>query len=125
MLGSVEVVSSTKSSIQNERLTRKNMIKDLHEYMSGPILVSKKAYAKNGKESPVTLGHECSGIIEEVGENVKGLFKGQRVVVRPTIYDGKCSACKGGNRHCCENIRFIGLSGMLIPLTQPITHQKG
>ncbi|KAJ5222821.1 alcohol dehydrogenase [Penicillium citrinum] len=65
----------------------------------------------NGKESPATLGHEFSGIIDEVGENVKGLFKGQRAVVRPTIYDGKCPACKGGNRHCCENIRFIGLSG--------------
>lgn len=64
-----------------------------------------------GKESPVTLGHEFSGIIDEVGENVEGLFKGQRAVIRPTIYDGKCPACKGGNRHCCENIRFIGLSG--------------
>ncbi|CAI7585771.1 unnamed protein product [Penicillium pancosmium] len=56
--------------------------------MSGPILVSKQDYSTGGKETPVTLGHEFSGIIEEVGEDVKGLVKGQRAVVRPTIFDG-------------------------------------
>ncbi|KAJ6001148.1 alcohol dehydrogenase [Penicillium waksmanii] len=38
---------------------------DIHEYISGPILVSKEAYPANGNEIPVTLGHEFSGIIEE------------------------------------------------------------
>jgi threonine dehydrogenase-like Zn-dependent dehydrogenase len=82
--------------------------------MSGPILVSKEAYSASGKQTPVTLGHEFSGTIEEVGKDVKGLLKGQRAVVRPTIFDEKCPACKNGNRHCCENIRFIGLSGMIL-----------
>lgn len=57
------------------------------------------------------MGHEFSGIIEDVGSDVKGLSRGQRAVVRPTIYDEKCTACKQGCRHCCKNIGFIGLSG--------------
>jgi threonine dehydrogenase-like Zn-dependent dehydrogenase len=76
--------------------------------------VSKEANSANGKETPVTLGHEFSGIIEEVGVNVKDLVKGQGVVVRLTIFDEKCVACKSGFRYCCENIRFIGLSGMIL-----------
>ena len=59
------------------------------------------------------MGHEFGGIIEEVGEDVTNVKPGQRAVVRPTIYDGTCCACKEGYNHCCENIGFIGLSGML------------
>lgn len=61
------------------------------------------------------MGHEFSGTIEEVGEDVKGLAPGQRAVVRPTIFDESCSACQQGCEHCCKNIGFIGLSG---------THQR-
>lgn len=61
------------------------------------------------------MGHEFGGIIEEVGEDVINLVPGQRAVVRPTIVDGTCTACNQGYSHCCEDIGFIGLSGMLKP----------
>ncbi|KAJ5982764.1 hypothetical protein N7451_012864 [Penicillium sp. IBT 35674x] len=57
------------------------------------------------------MGHEFGGIIEEVGEGVTHLSPGQRAIVRPTIFDGTCSACQQGHEHCCEHIGFIGLSG--------------
>jgi len=57
------------------------------------------------------MGHEFGGIIEEVGDGVTHLSPGQRAVVRPTIFDGTCSACKQGHNNCCEHIGFIGLSG--------------
>ncbi|KAJ5183276.1 alcohol dehydrogenase [Penicillium capsulatum] len=84
---------------------------DLHEYLSGPVLIPQREHPITGEKSPVTMGHEFSGIIEAVGDDVKGLSRGQRAVVRPTIVDGDCMACRQGHRHCCKNIGFIGLSG--------------
>jgi len=58
---------------------------------------------------PQVLGHEMSGIISEVGENVKGWKKGDRVVVRPLNPCGKCFACQSGYAHICYNLKFIGI----------------
>ncbi|KAJ5584857.1 uncharacterized protein N7459_004657 [Penicillium hispanicum] len=84
---------------------------DLHEYIGGPVLIPKKPHCITGSSYPAPLGHEFGGIIEEVGDDVTHVFPGQRAVVRPTIFDGTCCACKRGYNHCCENIGFIGLSG--------------
>jgi threonine dehydrogenase-like Zn-dependent dehydrogenase len=60
------------------------------------------------------MGHEISGVVEEVGAGVTHVRPGQRVVVRPTIFDRDCSSCKQGFEWCCENVGFIGLSGELL-----------
>lgn len=60
------------------------------------------------------MGHEFSGIVVEVGDDIQHISAGQRVVVRPTIFDKTCSSCTSGNRHCCDNIGFIGLSGKCV-----------
>ncbi|KAJ5718478.1 hypothetical protein N7488_004124 [Penicillium malachiteum] len=99
---------------------------DLHEFTSGPVLIPKHPHRITGSTYPASLGHEFGGIIEEVGEGVTHVSPGQRAVVRPTIYDGNCSACKLGYNHCCENIGFIGLSGfgggMSRKIVAPATH---
>ncbi|OGM49184.1 putative alcohol dehydrogenase [Aspergillus bombycis] len=84
---------------------------DIHEHTGGPVLIPQEPHNITGRSCPVTLGHEFSGIVEEVGEGVAHVSPGQRVVVRPTIFDRQCTACKRGYEHCCENIGFIGLSG--------------
>ncbi|KAJ5674426.1 uncharacterized protein N7477_004360 [Penicillium maclennaniae] len=84
---------------------------DLHEYTGGPVLIPKTPHCITGSTYPAPMGHEFGGIIEAVGDDVTHLSPGQRAVVRPTIFDGTCSACKQGYNHCCENIGFIGLSG--------------
>ncbi|GKZ26937.1 hypothetical protein AbraIFM66951_008118 [Aspergillus brasiliensis] len=84
---------------------------DIHEYSGGPVLVPEKPHAITGTSLPVTLGHEFSGIVEEVGEGVTHLSPGQRAVVRPTIFDRECTSCTQGYEYCCEKIGFIGLSG--------------
>lgn len=94
-------------------------VADLHEYTSGPVLVPKSEHPITGETSPVTMGHEFSGTIVEVGEGVTRFAPGQRAVVRPTIYDKTCAACRQGSRHCCENIGFIGLSGLSAGKTMP------
>ena len=59
----------------------------------------------------MTLGHEFSGIVEEVGEGVTSHKPGDRVCVQPIIYDGECGACHSGLINCCEKNGFVGLSG--------------
>jgi len=57
---------------------------DLHEYTHGPQLIPvDKPYLLNGHKGTTTLGHEFSGIVDEVGKNVKNIKKGDRVTVEP------------------------------------------
>lgn len=51
----------------------------------------------------VTIGHESTGIIVEVGEDVKNVKVGDRVVINPTYYCGKCRMCKTLRVNHCEN----------------------
>jgi len=49
------------------------------------------------------LGHECMGIVEEVGPAVDNLKRGDRVVVPFTIACGECFFCKKGIWSGCDN----------------------
>jgi threonine dehydrogenase-like Zn-dependent dehydrogenase len=85
---------------------------DLHEYLGGPSICPTDPHPLTGESVPLTLGHEFSGIIEELGEGVSDKFKvGDRVVVQPIIYDGDCGACQEGLINCCYKNGFLGLSG--------------
>lgn len=58
----------------------------------------------------VVIGHEYSGIIEEVFEedNVKGLKPGDKVTGWILETCGECDACIAGHRNCCRNIKCYG-----------------
>lgn len=85
---------------------------DLHEFLGGANLIPEgHAHAITGETLPLTIGHEFSGIVEEVGEGVTHVKKGDKVCIQPTIYDGDCRACKRGLVNCCDKNGFIGLSG--------------
>jgi (R,R)-butanediol dehydrogenase/meso-butanediol dehydrogenase/diacetyl reductase len=55
------------------------------------------------------IGHEMSGVVETVGEDVTNVTPGQKVVVRPLDHCGECPACKAGHRHICHKLKFLGL----------------
>lgn len=52
---------------------------------------------------PVVLGHEYSGIVQEVGSKVSVCKKGDRVTVAPYIECGECIYCKKNDRDLCIN----------------------
>jgi (R,R)-butanediol dehydrogenase/meso-butanediol dehydrogenase/diacetyl reductase len=73
---------------------------DIGMYEKGPIM---------HVEPPVTVGHEFSGNIVELGDNVSDLEIGERVVVDPYVTCGKCFWCKkkeGGS--LCKQLNIIG-----------------
>lgn len=85
---------------------------DLHEYNHGPQLIPMDApYPLNGHQGVTTLGHEFSGIIEEVGEGVTHLKKGDRVVVEPIYKNFDSPFTTAGQYNLGEHLGFIGLAG--------------
>ena len=62
------------------------------------------------RRPPVIMGHEASGVIEELGENVTGWKIGDRVTFDSTIYCNECESCRRGYVNLCENRKVIGVS---------------
>ena len=79
---------------------------DIHYYAEGKIGSQVVQY-------PFPVGHECSGIIEEVGENVSNVKVGDLVVVDPSVHCGNCDQCLAGRPHTCRNNKFLGCPGQL------------
>ena len=81
---------------------------DLHEYLGGPIFIPvDQPHPLTNEVAPVTLGHEFSGEVVEIGEGVTDYQVGDRVVVEPII------ATHGhqGAYNLDENMGFLGLAG--------------
>ncbi len=57
---------------------------------------------------PVTQGHEVSGVIEELGEDVTGFAIGQKVTIQPQVVCGKCYPCRHGKYNLCEKLKVMG-----------------
>lgn len=57
---------------------------------------------------PQVLGHEFSGIIAEVAEDVTSVQVGNHVVGVPLVPCMKCQDCRNGNYSLCKHYSFIG-----------------
>ena len=57
---------------------------------------------------PVTQGHEVSGEIVEIGKNVRGFHKGQKVTIEPQVYCSHCYPCRHGKYNLCEDLKVMG-----------------
>lgn len=63
-----------------------------------------------GVKFPFVLGHECSGVVVEVGSEVEDIAVGDRVAFETHIYCGKCYQCRTGQAHNCQNLKIYGTS---------------
>lgn len=117
---SVELTKIKKFSlidIPKPKITNKNDIlikvksvglcgSDIHYYKTGRIGNQIVKY-------PFIIGHEMSGIIEEVGDRASKLKKGDRVAIDPLVSCYQCDQCRLGRYHTCRNQKFLGCPGQI------------
>lgn len=59
---------------------------------------------------PRVIGHELAGVIEAIDpDNANNLKVGDRVVVDPYLYCGKCYPCSIGRTNCCNDLHVLGV----------------
>ena len=57
----------------------------------------------SGMKPGTILGHEGVGVVEALGDQVRNLAVGDRVVVCSTVSCGVCSYCRAGDTAQCDN----------------------
>jgi L-iditol 2-dehydrogenase len=77
---------------------------DIHYYTQGKIGSQEVKY-------PFAVGHECAGIVTEVGKDVKRVKPGDAVAVDPAMPCWECDQCLSGRSHTCRKMRFLGCPG--------------
>ncbi len=82
---------------------------DLHEYYAGPIFFPTEPHPLTGLHIPLIMGHEFSGTVAEVGDEVSTVSPGDRVAVEPIYRCGDCPPCQAGMYNVCQQIGFHGL----------------
>jgi S-(hydroxymethyl)glutathione dehydrogenase/alcohol dehydrogenase len=71
---------------------------------------------KNGTiplPTPIVLGHEGAGTVEELGDGVTGLAVGDKVVLSFVPFCGECYACKRHQGYLCEKAAAAATGGLL------------
>ncbi len=59
---------------------------------------------------PLIMGHEAAGIVEDMGKDVNGFQRGDRVCFDSTVYCNKCQACRDGRFNYCDKRQVLGVS---------------
>ena len=77
---------------------------DLHYYHRGAV-------GDFHLREPLTLGHEVSGVVAELGSAVSGLAPGMRAALDPARPCMHCQYCRAGRANLCTDMRFLGSAG--------------
>ena len=59
---------------------------------------------------PITLGHELSGIVLEIGKNVKKIQVNDRVGADYVLSCGSCNFCEEGKDNLCSNFKVMAVN---------------
>lgn len=75
-------------------------------------------------DSPLILGHECSGEIIELGNDVKKYKIGDKVVVEPGYGCNTCDFCKKGQYNLCDKMTFMATPPINGAFAEYITYKE-
>ena len=68
------------------------------------------AWAQKNIPVPMIIGHEFSGVVVNIGKNVKKIKIGDRVSAEGHIVCGYCRNCRAGKGQICRNTKGIGVN---------------
>jgi len=74
---------------------------------------------------PLVAGHECSGIVEDVGPGVTKVKKGDHVVGTWMVPCGECPACRRGMGNICSGSFKHFLAGTMLDGTSRLKDKAG
>ena len=66
-------------------------------------------WAEKTLDTPLIIGHEFCGIVEEIGPGVKHYLPGQHVSGEGHLTCGQCRNCRAGKRHLCHETIGVGI----------------
>jgi S-(hydroxymethyl)glutathione dehydrogenase / alcohol dehydrogenase len=73
--------------------------------------------------TPIVLGHEGAGVVEEVGDGVTSVQPGDHVVISWVPQCGECFFCQRGQGYLCEKANIAMATGGLLDGTTRMTSQ--
>ena len=82
---------------------------DGHEYAHGPFQFAVPARSSWGPPGGLIPGHEFSGTVVAVGEEVSGFNEGDLVASASGISCGDCDWCRRGRTNLCLRYETVGL----------------
>ncbi len=71
--------------------------------------------------TPIVLGHEGAGVVEEVGDGVESVAYGDHVVLSFVPACGECYTCQRGQSYLCEKAAMQAAGGQLDGTTRLTT----
>ena len=71
-------------------------------------------WAQSRVPIPMVFGHEFAGDVVAVGSKVTEVKVGDRVAGETHIPCNHCYQCETDNRHICENMKIIGVHGLVL-----------
>jgi L-iditol 2-dehydrogenase len=86
----------------------------IHVKACGICMTDYKAYSgeRTNVDFPTISGHEFSGVIEDVGDNVRFFKPDDEIIASPVSNCGICHECRSGLAQYCKRGAVIGGDGM-------------
>jgi threonine 3-dehydrogenase len=67
-------------------------------------------WARKTIKTPMVIGHEYAGMVQDYGSNVHDLKKGDLISGEGHLVCGHCRNCQAGRRHLCKDTRGVGVN---------------
>jgi L-gulonate 5-dehydrogenase len=85
------------------------LVRSAYAGLCGTDLHIYRGEFQNRVAFPAVQGHEFGGIVEEVGREVRGFRRGDRVAVDPIVSCHGCAACLSGRINACQSLKLLGV----------------
>eukprot|EP00850_Spirogloea_muscicola_P011255 SM000069S20692 [mRNA] locus=s69:215964:217593:+ [translate_table: standard] len=88
------------------------------------LALQKMSLAGFEVKEPMVIGHECSGVVAEVGAEVTRVRVGDELALEPGVACNTCLLCKAGRYNLCRKMRCFATPPTNGSLAQYVVHPE-